>query len=109
MALLLLVGGPRLSSLLGLSAGFLQGVGLVLVPWVLLLCWALTRPALAKGAVVGIVAANLAWVTASATIVLGGVVSPTPLGTAFIAAQAVAVAFFAELQWSSLRPARAAA
>jgi hypothetical protein len=54
------------------------------------------------------VASNLAWVGASAWILLGGVVSPTTLGTSFVVMQAVAVAIFADLQWMGLRPARRA-
>jgi hypothetical protein len=108
MAALLVLGASPLSEAFGLPVGFLRGVGLLLVPWVALLVWAVTRPRLARGVGVAIVASNLAWVGASAWILLGGVVSPTTLGTSFVVMQAVAVAIFADLQWMGLRPARRA-
>ena len=108
MAALLVLGASPLSEAFGLPEGFLRGVGLLLVPWVALLVWAVTRPQLARGVGVGIVVSNLAWVGASAWILLGGVVSPTTLGTSFVVMQAVAVAIFADLQWMGLRPPRRA-
>ena len=108
MAALLVLGASPLSEAFGLPVGFLRGVGLLLVPWVALLVWAVTRPRLARGVGVAIVTANLAWVAASAWILWGGLVSPTTLGTWFVVTQAVAVAVFADLQWLGLRPARTA-
>jgi hypothetical protein len=109
MAALLILGASLLAGAFGLSAGFLRGVGLLLVPWVALLVWAVTRPRIAKGLAVAIVASNLAWVAASAWLLMGGLVSPTMLGTSFVIAQAVAVAVFADLQWMSLRRTRSVA
>jgi hypothetical protein len=106
MAALLVLGASLLTGAFGLSAGFLRGVGLLLVPWVALLVWAAQRPRIAKALVVAIVASNLAWVGASAWILMGGLVSPTTLGTSFVIAQAVAVAIFADLQVMGLRQNR---
>ena len=109
MALLLVLAAPALSGIFGLSAGFLRGIGALLLPWVALLAWTITRPRLSRGLVLAIVGANVAWVAASAWLPLSGLVSPTTLGTGFVIAQAVAVAVFADLQWMGLRQARMAA
>jgi hypothetical protein len=109
MAGLLVLAAPALSGIFGLSADLLRGVGVVLLPWVALLAWTTTRPRPARGLVLAIVAANAAWVAASAWLPLSGLVSPTTLGTAFVVAQAVAVAVFADLQWMGLRQNRQAA
>jgi hypothetical protein len=51
---------------------------------------------------------NFVWVAASAFVLFGGVVSPTLLGYAFIAAQAIVVFAFADFQFFGLRNANAA-
>jgi hypothetical protein len=109
MALLLIVAAHALSGFFGLSAGLLRGIGVVLLPWVALLAWTTTKPRPSRGLVLAIVGANVAWVAASAWLPLSGLMSPTTLGTAFVVAQAVSVAVFADLQWMGLRQARLSA
>ena len=50
-----------------------------------------------------IIAINALWVAASFGLLLSGLVAPTPLGYAFVIAQALAVALLAELQFIGLR------
>jgi hypothetical protein len=108
-AVLLLAGAGFLSGLLGLPEELLRFAGIVLVPFVALVGYLATREAPAAGAVWAVILINLAWVAASVFVLVGGVTDPTVLGYAFVAAQAVAVAIFADLQYFGLRRITAAA
>ena len=101
---LLLIGGAGLlEGLLGLPAGLMRWAGLVLIPFVAFVAWAGTREPASQGAVALIIAVNVLWVVASVCLLLGGLVAPTLLGYAFVLAQAVVVALFAELQYVGLK------
>jgi hypothetical protein len=101
---LLLIGGAGLlEGLLGLPAGLMRSAGLVLIPFVAFVAWAGTRAPAPQGAVALIIAVNVLWVVASVCLLLSGLVAPTLLGYAFVLAQAVAVALFAELQYVGLK------
>jgi hypothetical protein len=101
---LLLIGGAGLlDDLLGLPAGLMFEAGLILVPYVAFVAWVGTRQSVARGAVWAIIAANALWTIASAGLLASGLVAPTPLGTAFVIAQAVVVALLGELQYVGLR------
>ena len=101
---LLLIGGAGLlEGLLGLPAGLMRSAGLVLIPFVAFVAWAGTREPASQGAVALIIAVNVLWVVASVCLLLSGLVAPTLLGYAFVLAQAVAVALFAELQYVGLK------
>jgi hypothetical protein len=50
-----------------------------------------------------VIAANIAWVGASALVLLTGWIDPNGLGVAFVVLQAVVVAGLAELQYAGLR------
>lgn len=102
-ALLMLLGSGLLSSLLGLPAALLQGAGLVLLPWTAALAFLATRTSLTPITVWGVIIANGLWAADSALLLLSGWVEPTPAGTAFVIAQALVVAMYAELQWVGLR------
>jgi hypothetical protein len=62
-----------------------------------------TRETIARPAVQAIIVLNVLWVAGSALLLLSGFVAPTALGSAFVIAQAAAVAVFAELQFIGLR------
>lgn len=94
--------------LLGLPEALLVIVGILLVAFAASLWYAATRPAPARLAVRAIIAANLAWVAASAAVVVAGWLPLTVLGTGFILAQAAAVAALAGFQFVALRRAGAA-
>lgn len=107
---LAIAGAEVLAPVLGLPAPLLFWTGIGLIPFLVLVTWTATRPAIPAGPVRLIVGANLAWVVASVGLLLTGWVVPTTLGVVVVVAQAVAVAVFAELQVIGLRrPAVAAA
>ena len=107
MAGLLLGLGAELSPLLGLPQSLLTEAGLILLPFVLLLAWTATRPSPQRLTAL-VVAINVGWVVASLLLLAGPWVSPTPLGTAFVLAQAGAVAVIAWLQHGAARALAAA-
>jgi len=101
--LLLLATPTPLAAWLGLPAALVWYTGLILIPWVAFLVWAATREQPASTTIWTIVFCNLAWVVASALLLLSGWLQPTMLGYAFVIAQAVAVAGFTELQYIGIR------
>ncbi|MBL8646874.1 MAG: hypothetical protein JNL46_06440, partial [Sphingosinicella sp.] len=102
-AVLLVAGAGTLAGLLGLPEDLLFTSGLVLVPFVGLLVWLMRAGSPSAIGVRAVIAINLAWVAASAALLISGLVDPTPLGTAFVIVQAVAVLVFAELQIIAIR------
>ncbi|HEV2774270.1 MAG TPA: hypothetical protein VGV90_01640 [Solirubrobacteraceae bacterium] len=100
----LLAAGP-LSDLLGLSAALLRvaGVGLLAfaaVVWLVAAAKRIARPAAAT-----IIALNAVWAIGCIAAVLADLGTPTTAGAAWIVAQALVVAGFAELQVAGLRRA----
>lgn len=108
-AILLIAGAPYLSPLLGLPSGLLFWAGIVLVPFVALLLVTLRRQSVPRLIMIDIIAINALWVAASFGLLFSGLVSPNALGIAFVAAQALAVAVLAELQFVGMRRAKNAA
>lgn len=99
-ALLAIFAAGFTAGLTGLPELLIRGAGLILLPFLALVLAMALRPA--RGGVVAVIAINIAWVIASfATMAL--FVSPNAFGYAFITAQALAVALFAELQILALR------
>lgn len=105
-ALLIVAAGP-LSGFTGLPATFLFWVGVSLIPWVAGLVWLGLREPLNRGGVEAVIALNALWVVGSVGVLVAGIFEPTALGYAFIVAQALAVAAFAELQFVGIRRAAA--
>lgn len=108
-AALLIAGASLLDEALGLPAALLRGAGLVLMPFAALVAWLGTRPRLPRTAVLAVIGVNALWAADSLLLLLGGWVAPTAAGLAFVIAQAVAVAMYAELQFMGLRRSAAAA
>jgi hypothetical protein len=108
-AILMLAGGSLLAPLLELPASLLFWAGLALVPWVAMLVAVARRVEVSRAVMIDIVAINALWVVASFGLLVSGAVSPNLFGIAFVAAQALAVALFAELQFVALRRASATA
>jgi hypothetical protein len=100
-ALPLLIGAEWLSPHFGLPVTFLRVVGIVLVPWVVLLLLVAARPGRSSFAIGLVIVANVLWVVASAGLLIADVVSPTPLGIAVVIVQAALVVAFASLQYLS--------
>ena len=101
-ALMLIAGAGFLSGLLGFSESFLRAVGLVLVPFLGLLAFALSQPS-RRPVIWTVIVCNAAWVVASIGLLVSGLASPTGLGYAFVLAQAAAVGLFADLQFVGLK------
>jgi hypothetical protein len=93
----LALAGP-LEDLLGLDAALLRAVGAFLLVFAVAVWFARTR-----GAVLAIVAANVAWAAGSIVAAIAGWGSPETVGTVWIVLQAVVVAGFAELQLAGLK------
>jgi hypothetical protein len=102
-ALMMIAGADLLTALLGLPVVLMREAGLVLIPYVALVAYVGTRETIARPAVQAVIGLNVLWVAGSALLLLSGFVAPTALGTAFVIAQAAAVALFAELQFIGLR------
>ena len=102
-AILAMGGASFLSPWLGLPADLLFWSGIVLVPFVAFLVAMARRDTLARMTLIDIIGINVLWVVASFGLLVSGLVSPTMLGIAFVSAQAIAVALFAELQFIGMR------
>jgi hypothetical protein len=107
--LLLALGAGMLESLLQIPAALLQSAGIVLLPLAALIAYVATRRQPPRGAVWAIIICNVLWTLDSFYVAFSGWISPNTLGQAFIVAQAVVVAVFAELEYFALRKARALA
>jgi hypothetical protein len=101
--LLLAAAAGPLAASFGLPAGLLQAAGLILLPYAGFVLWAGTRAEAPRLAVRAIIALNLLWVLDSAMLLLFQPASP--LGVAFVVAQALVVLGFALLQRRALREA----
>jgi hypothetical protein len=102
-------GSGALSQWLQLPSSLLLGAGLALFPWCAALLWLARKPAVPSAAVWTVIALNVAWIAESVWVALGGEFAPNGWGQAFIAAQALAVVVFAELEFMGLRQSRFAA
>lgn len=100
---LMATGAGFLTQLLGISETFLIVSGLSLLPFAAIVGWLAGQTNPAHSSVKAVAAINAAWVIASIAILVAGIVTPTALGVAFVIAQAVVVAFFAEAQIFSLK------
>lgn len=94
---------------LGLSPALMQPVGLFLVGYAALLAWLASRPALPRAVVWSLVGFNLLWAVESIALVALGWAQPTTLGLAVVVGQALAAVVVADLQYLSMKRARAAA
>lgn len=103
VAALLIAAAAPLSQWLHLPQNLLLGAGLLLVPYVAFLGWLLSRERISTAQAWAMIAINACWVIDSVLLLVSGWVSPNALGVAFVVAQALAVAVFAELQYFGLR------
>jgi hypothetical protein len=83
--------------------------GMVLIPYVILVALAASRPAASVNAVSAIIGVNAAWTAASSLLLVSGWVAPTLLGFAFVLGQTFAVGAFGVIQYVCLRHAGSAA
>jgi hypothetical protein len=101
--LLMVAGAPLLGGAFELPSGLIRYVGLVLLPFAAGVWYLSGRREVNVSAVRAVIAANIAWVGASALVLLTGWIDPNALGTAFVILQALVVAGLAELQYAGLR------
>jgi hypothetical protein len=90
-------------SLLGLPASLSRVIGIGLLPYAAIVAYLGTRRQVSRAAVWTVIACNVFWVIDSGLLLMGSWIDPTPLGVAFVIAQAIAVAGFADAQFLGLR------
>ncbi|MGM4928931.1 hypothetical protein [Tardiphaga sp. 619_E2_N8_5] len=103
MALLLTFATGLLAPLLHLPEALLLESGLFLIAYAALVGWLGTRATMPKLLVLVIIIGNALWTLGSIGLLFSGAVTPNLLGQIFVAAQAIAVGVFAELQYIGLR------
>lgn len=101
--LLTVLGAGVLAQLLGMPAAILRGAGLLLLPYVAFVAFVAMRTSLPRPAVRAVVTCNALWAAASFALLASGLLAPTALGYAFVAAQALLVALFGWLQYVGLQ------
>lgn len=105
--LLMLFGAGVLEQYLGLPRSLLLYAGLGLLPFAALVAYLATRENLSRKGVWAVIICNAVWVAESVLLLFSGWVEPTRLGQAFVIAQALVVALFAEVEYFGLRKSRA--
>jgi hypothetical protein len=106
---LMLGGAGLLEGLLNLPPSLMRYAGLFLIPYAAFVAYEGLRTHTSRTSVVAIIAGNALWAAGSVLLLIGGPLSPTMLGTIFVAGQAFVVALFAELQYFGLRRSQTAA
>jgi hypothetical protein len=101
--LLMLVAASILETWLGVPTSLMRSAGVVLLPFAGLVVYLSRRNQISRSGVWTVIALNVAWVVGSVLLLVTRSIQPTTLGIAFIGAQALAVAFFAEVQYVGLR------
>jgi hypothetical protein len=107
MGLAMGLAASPLASLFGLSEHLIRAAGLLLLPLAAFIGWLASRAAPPPFLVWIVIVGNLGWALESFALL--GQYAPTPLGTAFVTVQAVAVLGLAGLEYVGLRRARFAA
>lgn len=102
-AVLLTLGAGMLTPWLSLPEALLRETGLFLVAYAAVVGWLGTRQSMSKALVGIVIAGNAGWTVASIALLFSGWVNPNLPGEIFVAAQAIAVGAFAELQFVGLR------
>ena len=103
MGLALALAAQIISAPLGLPAPLLQYAGVALLPIGAYIAWVATRRNPPRGGVLVVVGGNALWIAASVALLASGWVSPSPLGSAFVMAQALAVALLDVLEYVAWR------
>ena len=98
--------GPMID-LLGLPAGLLAYSGEFLLLYGAAVAFLAMRKPPPPAVVWRLVIGNVGWALACVAVLLGGGMTPTGLGKAYVAVQALTVAVLAELQCFALRQGRA--
>lgn len=107
VGLLMAAAAHPLAAALGLPVPLLFWAGLFCLPYAALLVLMSGEVTVSPAAIRTVVIGNAFWVLGCLALAFAGWVLPTGLGVAFLMAQAVLVALFAELQWMGWRRAAA--
>ena len=99
----MLAAAGLLHNITALPEPLLRYVGLLFIPYVLLVGWLGSREVLPRGVVLAVIACNLAWAIGSIWLLSSGSIAPSTFGVVFVIVQAVAVVVFAEMQFMGLR------
>jgi hypothetical protein len=102
-AIIMMAGETALAPLLELPVSLLFLSGVTLLPFVAMLIIVVRAEAVPATLLVAIVTINVLWALASFALLLGSAVSPNVFGTAFVTAQALAVALLAALEFVGFR------
>jgi hypothetical protein len=94
-----------MARLLNLPEGLIVYTGEFLLVYAAVVAFVSTRKPLPRPVVWALVAGNVGWALACVLLLVGGRVSPSMLGIAYVVMQAVTVAVLAELQYFGLRRA----
>jgi hypothetical protein len=100
-------GAAALAPLFGLPEPLVRVAGLALLPLAAFIGWLASRPAPPRALVWLVILGNLGWTAESFAVIAQH--QPSALGTAFVAAQALAVLGIAALEYLGLRKMRATA
>jgi hypothetical protein len=103
MGIALILAANPLAALTAIPATILFFAGVALLPSAAFMAMVATRAPDSRPAVWLIIVGNVLWVIASLWLITGGWIAPTALGQAFVAAQALAVAALALLEYTALR------
>lgn len=106
-ALLMLLGGGALQSLLQLPAWLMFGAGAALVAYVVFIAWLSQRERVPRALVWTLVAINVGWAFDCALLSFASGLQPSAWGQAFLALHIVTVLVFAELQYIALQRGKA--
>ncbi len=109
IAVLHLARPHAVTGLLNLPEALLQGTGLFIAGYVLVLAALAASRAVWRPLVWFIVVGNVLWALASIDIVVLGLVEPSALGSAYVVAQALCTLGLAALQYAGLKKSRPAA
>ncbi len=107
IGLLMALAAASLAPLFGLPEPLVRIAGLLLLPLAAFILWLASRPAPPRLLVWAVIAGNIGWTAESFAVIAQH--QPTPLGTAFVSVQALAVLGLAALEYAGLRRARVAA
>ncbi|MCR5882705.1 hypothetical protein LRS03_07490 [Rhizobacter sp. J219] len=106
-ALVMLLGGSALQTLLQLPAWLMLGGGAALVAYVVFVAWMSRRDSVPRALVWTLVAINVGWAFDCALLAFASWLQPSAWGQAFLGVHIVTVLVFAELQYVALQRARA--
>jgi hypothetical protein len=93
-----LLAAGAIDSLLGVPRQFLGPVGVFLLAFAAVVWYLATRKVVRRPMLLGVAAANIAWMLASIVFLVAGWHSPSTAGVVWTALQAGVVALFAALQ-----------